>query len=180
MPSILLEKPPADKQLDEARENLLKGGDKVEPGPQDKGQFVTCTEEVSPSLFLIWSWPVLLHGCSKAGGMQTGYQSEIAALLFPERWGEETSRLMNKGKWLWSQLWRSQHLPLTCDGCCWRAVGVSGKMQSSSFVSSPDAQYSCPPPLCLPGVLRALLRHALIWALWNPWDGLRGTILCQG
>lgn len=45
IPNILLEKPPAargsDNQLDEARENLLKRGDELEPGIQDKGQFVT-------------------------------------------------------------------------------------------------------------------------------------------
>lgn len=45
IPNILLEKPPAapgsDNQLDEARENLLKRRDELEPGTQDKEQFVT-------------------------------------------------------------------------------------------------------------------------------------------
>lgn len=44
--------PPANKHLDEAGENLFQGGDKVEPGSQDKGHFVALALRGSGPLWL--------------------------------------------------------------------------------------------------------------------------------
>lgn len=82
--------PPSDKHLDEAGDNLLKGGDKAEPGSQDKGHSV--------ALALGGSGPLCLYLGAEQGGCCTeGINQKLLFCYFRKGNGRRHQGL-NKGK----------------------------------------------------------------------------------